>query len=78
VNNKGNSRVKVCAAVKGPFVCPVPNFVVEAKCYVFFPIHFAPKKIGRNSGVLRFRSEGSEDFVVELRGTGLDFDGDYE
>jgi hypothetical protein len=69
VNNRSGQLATVTATAAEPFLCPIPSFSVNPNCYVLFPVHFAPKKPGTASAVLRFKSDCTPPFRVTLHGT---------
>lgn len=69
VNNHTPQRANITARTDYPFICPISSFTVEPNCYVLFPVHFSPKLPGEFSAVLRFNSDVSPNFAVQLRGT---------
>jgi hypothetical protein len=77
IKNRSDERFHVTALVKGPFACPIQSFVVEANCYVMFPVHFAPRVEGRAVGSVKFTSKEGEGFTVDLRGYGNAYSIEY-
>ena len=69
VANRSTKATRFTAIVTYPFFCPVTSFLVEARNYVLFPIHFSPKTEGTFKSEVRFTSKDGKPFSVVLRGS---------
>ena len=68
VMNRASRRSEIEAFTEAPFVCPIPNFSIEPRSFVLFPVHFCPKSAGSFEGTLEFKSQTGKSVVIDLRG----------